>query len=260
MKRLVIASAALALSAAAAPAAAATIIVTVEGTLSYGSDDYNTLGLGTDLAGLPVSMVFTFDDQTPGTYFDNTSATGQYLWGYGPDYGAGYDSSPGSVVVSINGIERLVEGDDDSRYDTAYIDSDPTSWDGVQAYANDGRYIYDGDGNAIDYLTASASVGVSGLDMLTSASLYQTLDLQPGNGLSFSGVFFFYSWDYENWTPDEYIYGNLDTDSMTVKVATLSAPVSAVPEPATWALTILGFGLVAGAMRRQRRRIAVGFA
>ncbi|WP_293971765.1 PEPxxWA-CTERM sorting domain-containing protein [Sphingomonas sp.] len=33
----------------------------------------------------------------------------------------------------------------------------------------------------------------------------------------------------------------------------LSTPVSRVPEPATWAMFIGGFGLVGGAMRRQRR-------
>ncbi|OYW46575.1 MAG: hypothetical protein B7Z08_12095 [Sphingomonadales bacterium 32-68-7] len=37
-------------------------------------------------------------------------------------------------------------------------------------------------------------------------------------------------------------------------------PVSAVPEPATWAMMIMGFGLLGGAMRRQSRknRLALG--
>ncbi|UTP41432.1 PEPxxWA-CTERM sorting domain-containing protein [Phenylobacterium sp. LH3H17] len=36
--------------------------------------------------------------------------------------------------------------------------------------------------------------------------------------------------------------------------------VSAVPEPATWAMMIIGFGAVGGAVRNQRRRQALAFA
>ena len=38
--------------------------------------------------------------------------------------------------------------------------------------------------------------------------------------------------------------------------------LAAVPEPATWAMMIVGFGLVGGAMRsaKQRRKLAVSFA
>jgi hypothetical protein len=127
----------------------------------------------------------------------------------------------------------------------------------VQALAYDFRYLYDDAGNDIDQISASASVGATGLDILTSSSHYQTLDLQPGNDLSFYGGFQFYSWDYENWTTDENIYGNLDSDSVTFKVTTLDAPIGAVPEPSTWALMILGFGLVGGVIRRQQRQISV---
>jgi hypothetical protein len=40
---------------------------------------------------------------------------------------------------------------------------------------------------------------------------------------------------------------------------TIAALASGVPEPATWALTILGFGLVGGVMRRQRRKVRLGY-
>jgi hypothetical protein len=41
--------------------------------------------------------------------------------------------------------------------------------------------------------------------------------------------------------------------------AQLVPPLAAVPEPATWALTIVGFGLAGGSLRR-RRRMAVSYA
>jgi hypothetical protein len=41
--------------------------------------------------------------------------------------------------------------------------------------------------------------------------------------------------------------------SGTPFVANVSAAVSAAPEPATWALTVFGFGLIGVAMRRARR-------
>jgi len=261
MKHLVIASATLALSAvAAAPASAATIIVTVEGTLSYGSDDYNTLGLGTDLAGQAVSMVFTFDDQTPGADLDNTNAGGQYLRGFGPDYGTGYDFSPGSAVVTIGGVERSIGGDYSSAYETAYDDSDPTAWDNVQTHAGDEKYTIDSDQIVVERTIGYAHGGVGGLDMLSSASLYQSLDLQPGSVPSPWGSFQFESYDYKNNAYTESIYGNLNSYDLAFKVTTLDGPLGAVPEPSTWALTILGFGLVGGAMRRQRRRIALRLA
>jgi hypothetical protein len=37
-------------------------------------------------------------------------------------------------------------------------------------------------------------------------------------------------------------------------------PALSVPEPATWAMMIGGMGMVGGAMRRRRRKVAVGFA
>ncbi|WP_419807938.1 choice-of-anchor C family protein [Sphingomonas sp.] len=50
-----------------------------------------------------------------------------------------------------------------------------------------------------------------------------------------------------------------DTGSYGAALDSVSVSLSAVPEPATWALMILGFGLTGGAMRR-RRATSVAFA
>ena len=41
---------------------------------------------------------------------------------------------------------------------------------------------------------------------------------------------------------------------------TFSATISAVPEPATWGMMILGFGMLGAAMRTRRRGVKVSFA
>ena len=43
-------------------------------------------------------------------------------------------------------------------------------------------------------------------------------------------------------------------------VGTFAAPAGAVPEPGTWAMMLLGFGLVGGAMRYRSRRMSVATA
>lgn len=49
------------------------------------------------------------------------------------------------------------------------------------------------------------------------------------------------------------IAGNLD---LNVGVAATAAAVGAVPEPATWAMLIGGFGLIGGAMRRRTAKVS----
>jgi len=39
-----------------------------------------------------------------------------------------------------------------------------------------------------------------------------------------------------------------------------SSSVEAVPEPATWAMMLIGFGVMGGAMRRRRQRVTVSYA
>jgi hypothetical protein len=52
-----------------------------------------------------------------------------------------------------------------------------------------------------------------------------------------------------------YVFGFTDGDLPGF----LAQQFGAVPEPATWAMMVMGFGLVGGAMRR-RRKVAVRFA
>ncbi len=53
-------------------------------------------------------------------------------------------------------------------------------------------------------------------------------------------------------TPGSYVF-TVPNDTITVQVGSLQA-VSAVPEPSTWAMMLLGFGVVGGAIRVVKRR------
>jgi len=49
---------------------------------------------------------------------------------------------------------------------------------------------------------------------------------------------------------------NLQYFTLSQSAPTGSAPIGAVPEPATWAMMIIGFGAIGGAMRFRRRKFA----
>lgn len=55
---------------------------------------------------------------------------------------------------------------------------------------------------------------------------------------------------------DRIAYNDTPGGSITTGEAIAAAPNAAVPEPASWALMIGGFGLVGGALRRQRQALA----
>jgi hypothetical protein len=51
-----------------------------------------------------------------------------------------------------------------------------------------------------------------------------------------------------------------DTSTTGALVTTFNLTASGVPEPASWALMLLGFGIAGAAMRRQRQRATLQFA
>ncbi len=63
-------------------------------------------------------------------------------------------------------------------------------------------------------------------------------------------------------SPDEYKWGRAYNyyDSFKLKKLTYTIPTPSVPEPGTWLMMILGFGLVGGMMRREKRKDAPALA
>jgi opacity protein-like surface antigen len=104
---------------------------------------------------------------------------------------------------------------------------------------------------------------------------YQTFDV---DGSTFDKAGYFIGSDFFQLSQDGLPTGSITSGVVTISVAagqTFGAYVlstdnqlgrgaisfgNAVPEPATWALMILGFGAVGGAMRRRQVKTAVRFA
>ena len=159
------------------------------------------------------------------------------LWG-GAIYGA---PSPVSAALTINGITVSFSG---NHY-------------GYTAQVNDfGGITYGLDQihhQAISDPSEYGSNIYNGIDsffnnIVNTQDYTQSLDYYAQNGDEIFGRFY-----YSNGV--NYASGALNANHVTI--ARLGA--AAVPEPATWALMLLGFGVIGAAMRG-RRRTGVRFA
>jgi hypothetical protein len=103
----------------------------------------------------------------------------------------------------------------------------------------DGALVLGGFINGLgDVGSSLKTIGFSGTD----GQLFDELRVQSVFGKNF----------------DKYGYDQLILDNVTIAAA--AGPISAVPEPATWAMMIIGFGAVGSMVRTSRRRQAYAFA
>lgn len=249
--------AALLAGAAVAPAAQAAIItITVEGTLSSGRDDFNYFGAGTSLAGQQASIVFTFDDETPDAYVEPG-----LLWGYGPDRSPGSNYSPGSAIATINGVQLDIGGDYRSQYGKNIAPG--TATDDIQAIAYDDGYVRSDSGEVLESYWRYGYVYGYGPELLDSIDLRESLQLISGQpGVFLRGYIQYQVWDYVAHQQTQYVDAMFDTNNMVLTIEGPDdgvAPPGGVPEPASWALMMAGFGL-AGGVLRHRSSASVRFA
>lgn len=240
--------------AATTPASAATL-VTYSGTIIDGIDNRGVFGPdGATLAGqkITVSMIFDYrlgiNRPSPNTPFPNRS-----VW-YGYN-GNGDWASPGlSAKISINGKTWDVIGDyrDLPGYPFA---SDSYPLGGTQI-----RQLY---GRNEDISHDFYSIGCANFDCSEGWSdSYVEAYIQSADGSGLVGDFdptsprFFDASSFETGLgtfrggneQDDLIQGGFRVESLTI-----SNLVSAVPEPSTWAMMLLGFSFVGGAMRKGKR-------
>lgn len=237
----------------ATPADATLFTVTWQGTLDAGTycpDEFTC----SDITGKAFDVVYTIDDSKG---FDASSLpVNQYIYG-GSSYG-GYPP-PVSAVVTIDGFTFSIGGDYQSSAYQANFEPGDRNGDNANHYAYDYSYseIYDQNSNILsyDYYDAQAYSSVTEGGPALYGTLFDSPDFGsaptrstgPNDIISHYFDYYDYFYDYTTgqYSRYDYLVARASSGQWVVD------PPSAVPEPATWAMLITGFGFVGGAMRRR---------
>lgn len=225
-------AAGLLLCAGGGHAQALTIKWVVTGELAAGSDpDGFFFGGPTDLAGLPVRFDFIFDTDAAFLLVVDE-----------PTHIEGVFGAPSRAVITINGVSQEIPANDYAGLWKGYSSAPVTP--GAQAYVRGETGIV-----GLEPATqGSAEYILFHPDLPADAPLSAPLDMTGGEG-SFQLAYT----SRVIWAPGEgethYAEGYLKVGAARLVVPAL------VPEPATWAVMVLGFGAI-GATLRRRRAIA----
>jgi hypothetical protein len=227
MKIGILAAAAVVALAAQAASANATILhATYTGTVYDGIDPGFFGPSGADLTGDAFTLVYTIDT-TQGAYINGLPAYDE-LYG-GSQYAL---TTPVSGKLTINGQTVSVAG---NYFSEAYT-ADPVP------------YTYH---KAMDDVVAGSLETETILEMSSSAALDSVFHTLPPTSAYFYGTATFYKYDSSSGTT--YYNTNVSLDGTgTVQVTAASD----VPEPAAWAIMLLGMAGLGAALRSRRRSLA----
>lgn len=212
------------LGAAAAPASATVLIASTKGT-TFSLIDLATQG--TLLASKSESAQgLTFAGTMYLAVYRNTLGTLDFYYQY---------ARSGAGTLASDAIETLT-GSSFSGFDVdaLYTDADPDAAGIFQAGTNFG---------AVATAQRNASGSVVGVDFASA---------NPVAGQEISSTYIFRT-DAKVYLPGT--FGVID--GSTVSGTGYQPTASAVPEPASWAMMLLGFGGLGGAMRAGRRKTTV---
>jgi hypothetical protein len=220
------------------PAAAGTLVTTYTGYVSSGVDNagYWGLGTGASLAGQSFTAVFTIDDQAP-TSIDQDPT---------------YSFLGGAMlgVLTINGKSRAFGTNPGSHF----VSNDSTD-QGLYDYATDYSQHYDADLDKLFYSSASLVGQGNGAAGAIGPDYKSPFDVSTGLNFGLQGTASFTdsSYDYATGVTTETVHWTAYL-APSRAVSTYSPDVGIpVPEPAAWALMLVGF-MGAGVTIRRRRR------
>lgn len=235
---------ALAISAAAisaAPAAAAQILVTYNGIVTLGQDPLaRFFPAGTDLVGKALRIDAVIDLDSPGAVITRNGQTNQI--GGGDLAGT---LTPLSVAVTMNG-HTLVN---DAFSSGGYSIYKQPGYDGLYTSAISQKVV--GNFFYVNQLVVRAEANQSFIPSLEFTDFFTS----ASGG---SGTFVFQVIEYPDYIFRENTGAEYSITSVSVAPYTpVINPTGGVPEPASWALLMTGFGLLGATMRRRREIAAV---
>jgi hypothetical protein len=211
---------------AAMPAAAVVKIAKYTGTVANGYDTTGVFGApNTDLTGYSWVATYTYD-RSLGFYQFTDGVSYDYSYG-GPGYGV-VGSPVLSSTITINGVTKSLPG---AWAGYVYTGTSPFVQHYAQDYSDDGITYTSNYNNNYTYPAGAP------------ASLDQNFGPVAATGSY--GYTQWYTYDYVTSTQIEAAYANMGSDAVY-------SVGNAVPEPASWALMIAGFGMVGGTLRRRR--------
>lgn len=227
----------------ATPASAKIITVTFTARVQNGSFVTERFGPSTDLTGQLVTAVYRVDDALPGSIMRSSDDPG--LRSSSVDGGDTFGvPSPVSATLRIGDAAPLAFSGNDRGYFYVYNDRLNLRNDGIGASAV--TYVPTATGaifGLLDFTIYSSPSGTTdgdlrhpfsyifqAADSFLAQTRYETFSLDDqGNTTSFFSLF-------------------AEFEPLTITVA----DATAVPEPSAWILMIVGFGGIAGALRRRR--------
>lgn len=230
MKYLIAAASAAVALAFAGAAGAATFVYTYSGKITAGKDAQSVFGPGsTDLAGEAFTITFAVDDSL------GTRTVGP-IWSKvvgGTSYGT---SSPASVRILVRGVEITIDGAKWSEAGASYSPTHQIASQVVSGSASGAAGITSG--------LVQSSVHAIDRNWLNSADYRDIVSSGPTPGSYMGGSFYVHN----GVNPEYAAQFNFDAHLFLVD----GVMPSSVPEPATWAMMIVGFGLAGTALRRRR--------
>ncbi len=231
MKVSRLAVAALLASTATTPALAVLTKTTYTGVILDGRDETGLFGTPGSLNGKTVYLSYFFNDEHPGSSL-TTTATYENLSGGGA-------GTPGYATIRINDVTLRLDGT--SAFAEQLSDS---AYDEIRHSV--GRSDYDPDtGN---YFTIEALASIYSPDerfIPHPVSVSSPLDFTPTPNDDPSA----YSAYFETNRSDD---GGLTNVFANATFIPARVTVGVVPEPATWGMMILGFGMAGVFLRRRR--------
>lgn len=229
------------LSIVTSPAEAATYLTTYTGSVKSGMDQTGELGAaGTSLAGLSFTAEYIFSDDIPGAHVYDDGSLHQLSGG----------SSRGSPAI-ISARIRI----------GSFDFSNTGTYNGYAEKINgigDGRYNFDYIGHGSEEISYVDNIKTSlivynnifsyHVNFIDSSDPTQSLTYSPFPNDGTDGYFQFSVYERGASAYQRNVFAYLTPETVTV------AKISAVPEPASWAIMMIGLGFVGAAMRQRAWR------